>query len=154
MYELAYANFSTATEVANFLVARHNVPFRQAHHIVGSLVGELSRSGRNFSAWDFCIDHITNKHNVKVNPEDIKKVFDPKSVVLSYKSLGGTGKEPVEEMLKQFNTQLKQHKDVLAADQARVNGALEATRKVAEKAKGVKTAQELLNLIPAEYKKK
>lgn len=35
------ANFSTATELANFLVSKHQVPFREAHHIVGSLVGKL-----------------------------------------------------------------------------------------------------------------
>jgi len=73
--------------------------------------------------------------------------------MLSYKSLGGTGKEPVEEMIKQFNSQLNKHKEVLAADQARVDGALEVTRKIAEKSKGVKSAQELANLIPAEYRK-
>lgn len=35
MEELAYANFANATELANYLVAKHNVPFRRAHDIVG-----------------------------------------------------------------------------------------------------------------------
>ena len=48
MAELATKNFSAATEVANYLVRDHNVPFREAHHIVGSLVGKLYRAGKNF----------------------------------------------------------------------------------------------------------
>jgi len=152
MNELAYGNFSTATEVANFLVSKHNVPFRTAHHIVGSLVGELYRSGRNFSAWEFCLDHIANKNGIKVNAEELKKAFDPKSVMLSYKSLGGTGKEPVEKMIKDFQAQLETHKSELSVDQKRVSGALETTRSIAEKAKSVKTSKDLLNLIPHNYR--
>jgi argininosuccinate lyase len=35
MEELAGGNFANATELANYLVAKHNVPFREAHDIVG-----------------------------------------------------------------------------------------------------------------------
>ena len=45
MAQLCDKNFMTATELANHLVAVHGVPFRATHHIVGSLVGQLSRAG-------------------------------------------------------------------------------------------------------------
>jgi len=152
MAELTYGNFSTATEVANYLVSKHQVPFRTAHHIVGSLVGELSRSGRNFSDYDFCIDHIVKKHKVDVNPSEIKKVFDPKTVMLSYNSLGGTGEIAVKDMLKDFGSQLENHRKVLDADKKRVDGAHEVTRAIAAKAGSVKTAADILHLIPPNYK--
>jgi len=151
MSDLTYSSYCTATEVANYLVSKHNVPFRQAHHIVGSLVGELSRSGRNFKDWDFCVDWITKKNKLDANVDELKKVFDPKSVMLSYNSLGGTGKAATEAMLTDYNECITEHKKVLKADQNRVDSAYNTTRAIAEKAKGVKTAQELLNLIPKEY---
>ena len=38
-------DFSTATDLADYLV-RQNLPFRQAHEVVGKIVGECVRSGR------------------------------------------------------------------------------------------------------------
>jgi argininosuccinate lyase len=52
MNELAFENFANATELANYLVSKHNVPFREAHHIVGSLVGDLYRAKDNFKNFE------------------------------------------------------------------------------------------------------
>jgi len=73
MAELANANFSTATELANYLVLRHNVPFRQAHHIVGSLVGDLTRRGENFSNTAYCFEHLKKSG---VNAPESKSIRD------------------------------------------------------------------------------
>merc|ERR1719321_2663168 len=97
MAELTYKQYSTATEVANYLVARHSVPFREAHHIVGSLVGELSRSGQSFENVDFCYDHITKKHSIEASRADIEAVLDSKRVMMSYDSEGGTGQKAVQK---------------------------------------------------------
>ena len=152
MEELTFKQYSTATEVANYLVAKHDVPFREAHHIVGSLVGELYRSGQDFSNTDFCIKHIIQTHNIKANPDDIKKVLDSKSVMLSYNSLGGTGPKSVQAMLDDFNNQLKEHRRVLKEDQTRVDNAFLACREIARKAEGVTSVQQLRDLIPSEYR--
>ena len=152
MEELTFKQYSTATEVANYLVAKHDVPFREAHHIVGSLVGELYRSGQDFSNTDFCIKHIIQTHNIKANPDDIKKVLDSKSVMLSYNSLGGTGPKSVQAMLDDFNNQLKEHRRVLKEDQTRVDNAFLACREIARRAEGVTTAKQLRDLIPRDRK--
>ena len=152
MEELTFKQYSTATEVANYLVAKHDVPFREAHHIVGSLVGELYRSGQDFSNTDFCIKHIIQTHNIKANPDDIKKVLDSKSVMLSYNSLGGTGPKSVQAMLDDFNNQLKEHRRVLKEDQTRVDNAFLACREIARKAEGVTSVQQLRDLIPRDRK--
>jgi len=150
--ELSYKNFATATEVANYLVAKHNVPFREAHHVVGSLVGDLHRAGKNFSDFDHCLDHIINKNKIQAKPEEIKAVLDPKSVMMSYNCLGGTGPTAVKEMLASFNQQLDQHAKVVAADRKRLTDALEVTRKIAGAAGKVSSAEQLKNLIPEEYR--
>ncbi len=59
---------------------KHNVPFREAHHVVGSLVGELYRAGKNFSEVDYCFEHITKKHKIAAPRHDIERVLDPKVI--------------------------------------------------------------------------
>lgn len=44
----ATADFSLATDAAD-LLARHGVPFREAHRVVGSLVGRLTAENRDFA---------------------------------------------------------------------------------------------------------
>jgi argininosuccinate lyase len=146
MAELANANFSTATELANYLVLRHNIPFRQAHHIVGSLVGELTRKGENFANTAYCFNHL-KKNGVNAPEKEVLAVLDPKSVVLSYTSLGGTGPAPVKEMLKNFSSKLDEHRKILSVDKARVNGAFEDARTIAGHVDSIKTAEDIGALI-------
>jgi len=151
MHELCYGAFCTATEVANFLVANHNVPFREAHHIVGTLVGDLARAGKNFKDLDTCLDHIINKHKVAADKEKLKNVFDPKAVMMSYNSLGGTGPKAVSQMLKDMTASLEKHKKVLQEDENRLKAALKVTREIAGAAGSIKTVEDLKKLIPRNY---
>jgi len=146
MAELSYGNFSTATELANYLVRSHNVSFRQSHHIVGSLVGELSRRGENFSNFAACIDHL-KKNNIHAREEEVKQVLDPQQVMLSYKSLGGTGPEAVRSMLEKFKKACEAHRRHLEDDQRRVASAYEACRTIARQASSVKSAADLERLV-------
>eukprot|EP00698_Gefionella_okellyi_P012333 TRINITY_DN3316_c0_g1_i1.p2 TRINITY_DN3316_c0_g1~~TRINITY_DN3316_c0_g1_i1.p2 ORF type:complete len:548 (-),score=134.29 TRINITY_DN3316_c0_g1_i1:1188-2831(-) len=145
MHELTFKNFATATELANFLV-RQNIPFREAHHIVGSLVGDLVRSKENFSNFPRCIEHL-KKHGVKGSEAEIKAALDPKSVMLSYNVLGGTGPKAMKETLGRMKESLNKHSSTLKADQTRVDKAYSACRLIAGEASNVKTAAEMKKLI-------
>jgi len=151
MNELAFGNFANATEIANYLVSKHNVPFREAHHVVGSLVGDLYRKKENFSNFEACYDHIVNKHQIKASREELQRVLDPKSVMLTYNSLGGTGPKAVTEILKQFRQELEHHRNVLKEDNQRVSSALETCRKISKNAASTKSADELKALVPSSY---
>jgi argininosuccinate lyase len=151
MHELAFGNFANATELANYLVSRHNVPFREAHHVVGSLVGELYRKKENFSNFEACFDHVVNKHKINASREELQKVLDPKSVMMTYNSLGGTGPKAVGEILRQFRQELDQHRKVLSEDNHRVSSALETVRKVSKNAASITSAEELKALVPQAY---
>lgn len=131
MKELTFLNFSTATELANFLVQKHDVPFRTAHHIVGSLVGELSRSGRNFSDYAAVQAHL-KKSNIEATTQDLEKVLDGAHVIKTYNALGGTGPEAVRSMMAEMNKLLDQHSAVLAADRSRVDDARALCLRIAE----------------------
>ncbi len=146
MAELALGNFANATELANYLVRSHNVPFRQAHHIVGSLVGELSRRGENFSNFKTCMEHL-KKSQIDAPESEVRKVLDPKEVMLSYRSQGGTAPEPVKAMIEKFEETLAKHRSELAADELRVSRAYERCREIARRASVVKSASDIGKLI-------
>jgi argininosuccinate lyase len=146
MAELALGNFSTATELANYLVRSHKMSFRQAHHVVGSLVGELSRRAENFGNFAMCMDHL-RKSKIEAPESEVRKILDPKEVMLSYRSLGGTAPEPVKEMLAKYRDSLESHRRSLEGDQQCVSSAYEACRAIARKATSVKSASDLGSLI-------
>lgn len=131
MRELTFANFSTATELANFLVRDRNVPFRKAHHIVGSLVGNLTRSGDNFNNYGAVQTHL-KEHEVEATVQELQAVLDGALVMRTYNSLGGTGPESVRSMIKVFHEQLAEHQAAADADHNRIESAYKLTLQIAE----------------------
>ncbi len=148
MAELIGGNFSTATELANYLVARHNVPFRQAHHVVGSLVGELSRAGKNFNNLNECYAHL-KQHGINAPDSEVKAVLDPTQVMKSYNSLGGTGPQAVKAVIDKSNKELERHKRVLADDLTRVANARQATLAIVEKNASFESTEDIRATVKA-----
>ena len=146
MANIAGKNFSTATELANYLVLVHNVPFREAHHIVGSLVGELYRQGQNFDNFEYCYNHL-KKSNINAPEEDVRRVLDAKSVMMAYNALGGTGPVATKTTIKNLWKSLEEHKQVLAADQKRVTDAYNSARTIASQIGDAKSYEEYCSVI-------
>ncbi|BDP42747.1 argininosuccinate lyase [Deinococcus aetherius] len=88
----AARGFSTATDLADFL-ARQGVPFREAHEVVGGLVGLASRSGRQL--WDLTDAELRAAHPL-LNAEVARRLTVEESV-RSRQSYGGTAPERVRE---------------------------------------------------------
>jgi len=122
MAELTWGNFSTATELANYLVKSHNVPFRETHHIVGSLVGDLTRKKDNFKNYPAVKAHLEH-HGIKATDEELDAVLNGAKVFRTYNCLGGTGPDAQRHMLTVFNEQLANHRKVYEADKARLDAA-------------------------------
>jgi len=144
--ELPHFSFSTATELANYLVSKHQVPFRQAHHVVGSLVGELSRSGSDLRNTEYALQHL-NKNGIKADPKELAAVLDPHTVMSTYNSEGGTGPKAVANMLTTFNQQLETHKKQLHRDNERVQTAYQAALNIAKNSKQINSADDIQTLI-------
>jgi argininosuccinate lyase len=91
MAAAAGAGFSTATDVADWLVRVANVPFREAHHITGRLVALAESRGiglEGLTIEDFkSIDERIDSR--------IHKVLGPENSVRSRTSFGGTAPDNV-----------------------------------------------------------
>jgi argininosuccinate lyase len=130
MEELCDKNFMTATELANWLVKEHDVPFRETHHVVGSLVGAMVKQGKDLTYLDDVVKHLNDTCGLNTSKEEIKPVLTPKDVMLSYNSFGGTGPEATKETVQELREEIQNHADVLSTDMNRVSSAMEATRAI------------------------
>jgi len=101
MRELAGANFATATELANFLVAERGLPFRRSHEIVGDTVTQLLREGKGFADLER-VGQILAAKGVECRPEELRLLLDPAACVARQHSLGSTAPQEVRRMARRL----------------------------------------------------
>lgn len=95
MLESAKIGYSTATDLADWLVQNLKIPFRNAHHITGRIVRMAEE--KNCQLWDLSLsDMQTIEPNISA---DIFNVLSVESSVASRKSYGGTAFENIERMI-------------------------------------------------------
>jgi len=98
----ANAGFSTATDVADWLVRQLNIPFREAHHITGQIVALAEQKGMSLEGLtieDFkFIDHRIDSR--------IHKVLSVEASAAARKSYGGTAPENVALQAARWRTAL------------------------------------------------
>ncbi|GJM03754.1 MAG: argininosuccinate lyase [Rhodomicrobium sp.] len=90
----AGGGFSTATDIADWLVRVLALPFRDAHHITGSIVAMAEKQ-------DLQLDQLSLEDMQKVEPKITKDIFNVLSVENSVKSrtsYGGTAPTAVRKM--------------------------------------------------------
>ena len=95
MREAAASGYSTATDLADWLVREADVPFREAHHITGRAVKEAEERGCGLA--ELPLDALQ-----AIDPRITSEVFDVISVdasVRSRTSYGGTAPERVREQI-------------------------------------------------------
>lgn len=95
-------DFSNATELADYL-AEKGLPFREAHEIVGKLVLDSIKHGKNIQDWD--LEKLQVYHSLI--EEDIYIYLRPETAVRRRNSLGGTGFEQVKYQIEQAKKELK-----------------------------------------------
>jgi argininosuccinate lyase len=129
MEELAGANFTTATELANYLVIEKKVPFRKSHEIVGNLVATLVEEGKNFSDFD-TVEKVLKESGVGISFNDLRDIVDTKKVVEAYKSAGSTSPKEVEAMTTEFEEEIKKCEKSLKQRSDRIQNAKDLTEEV------------------------
>ncbi|OGW19955.1 MAG: argininosuccinate lyase [Nitrospirae bacterium GWB2_47_37] len=102
MKDTADAAFSTATDIAEYLV-RKGVPFRTAHEITGKIVRYCIDKNKKLS--DLSTPEYKSFSNVIGN--DIYKFIGTAESVNAKKSYGGTSPSTVKEQIKRFRKGLK-----------------------------------------------
>jgi argininosuccinate lyase len=99
----ANASFVAATELANMLVRKYDVPFRTAHKIVGALVKSLIEAKLTFADATPALLQKTAKDvasiKLTVKAEDLKALADPLALVEACKVKGGPAPIEVKKAL-------------------------------------------------------
>jgi len=91
MAAAAGGGFSTATDLADWLVQKLNMPFRQAHHVVGEIV-------KRAEAKKLTLEALPLAEMKKVEPRitaDARKMLSVSASVASRNSFGGTAPKQV-----------------------------------------------------------
>ena len=87
----AGAGFSTATDLADWLVRSLNMPFRDAHHITGALVALAEKNGCDLA--ELALGDIQNV-DARIT-DDVYSVLSVEKSVASRTSFGGTAPDNV-----------------------------------------------------------
>jgi argininosuccinate lyase len=99
--EAVAADFSNATDVADYLVA-HGVPFREAYQLVGGLVKTCIAEG-------ILLRELPLERWQQLHPAfgaDVFAAIAPRQVVAARRSEGGTGFEQVRDQLESHRRRL------------------------------------------------
>jgi argininosuccinate lyase len=91
MLAAAAKGFSTATDLADWLVRQADVPFRDAHHITGALVALAEKNGCDLT--ELALDDMQNV-DARIT-DDVYSVLSVENSVASRTSFGGTAPENV-----------------------------------------------------------
>ena len=102
MKEAVYSNFSTATDLADYLV-RKGVPFRQSHEIIGNIVRYCEEDNKDFFA-------LTLEQLKKFSDEfesDVLEAINPETSTDRKMSYGSTSRDSVLNQLKMLKKVLE-----------------------------------------------
>ncbi|MGR3272738.1 argininosuccinate lyase [Thalassococcus profundi] len=98
----AASGFSTATDLADWLVRVLDLPFREAHHVTGSLVALAEKQGCDLP--DLTLEQMQGVHNGITG--DVFDVLGVHNSVASRTSYGGTSPERVREQVARWKENL------------------------------------------------
>ena len=123
-------NFCTATRLANSLVRDYNLPFREAHAIVATLVARAYKDSlKADEITPDLLDEVAIKfigHGLRIDTFTLASILDPNKGVEALSSLGGPAPKEVERMITEARKRLEESCDILeresdAIKQAAVN---------------------------------
>jgi argininosuccinate lyase len=100
--EAAESGFSTATDLADYLVRELGMPFRKAHHATGALVAMADNQG--CMLWDLKLGDMQTVE--KRITADVFKFITVEASVAARKSVGGTAPANVEAEARRWLQQL------------------------------------------------
>lgn len=115
--ELARANFSAATELADLMVLDAGLPFRTAHQIVGRAVTVALDEGMKAEDIDtHFLDEISQEltgQTLNIDNAVVKKSLNPRDIIQSRKVIGGPAPSMVQEVIGNLRDFVGKNKKVL-----------------------------------------
>ncbi len=98
----AASGFSTATDLADWLVRELGLPFRDAHHVTGTLVAMAEKKGCDLP--DLSLDEMKSAHSGITDA--VFDVLGVENSVASRRSYGGTAPENVRAQIARWKEKL------------------------------------------------
>lgn len=95
MEQMAKIGHLTATDLADFLVQKCNIPFREAHHITGRVVAYAESRGVDISELE---EGEIRGIDERIK-EGVKKVLDLRASMNARNSYGGTSSQQTQEQI-------------------------------------------------------
>lgn len=115
--ELARANFSAATELADLMVRDAGLPFRTAHQIVGRAVTvALDKSMKAEDIDTHFLDEISQEltgQTLNIDNAVVKQSLNPKDIIQSRKVIGGPAPSMVQKVIGNLRDFVEENKKVL-----------------------------------------
>ncbi len=102
MRQAVYSNFSTATDIADYLALK-GVPFRRAHEIVGTIVRTCEEQGTDF----FAMKAADFRKFAPEFGDDISDIINPETSVERKVSAGSTAKKEVLAQIEAIRKKIK-----------------------------------------------
>jgi argininosuccinate lyase len=98
MLNLANSGYITATDLADYLVKNHSMPFRKAYQITAMIVNFAEKKNKK-------LNELSVEELKKIEPKlttEVLKVFNVKNSVNSKKSYGGTSFDNIKKMIMKY----------------------------------------------------
>lgn len=119
MRKRAEGGFAAATELADVLVRKTGLAFRDAHAIVGKMVARATNEGRgpgelNVEDLQTASKEILDKE-VHLKPEELREALDLDKCIAARDLPGGPAPKAVQEQLKTLKRDLKNHAKLMRA---------------------------------------
>ena len=98
MLELSNLGYLTATDLADYLVKKHSMTFREAYQKTASIVNFAEKKKKRLDELDFL-------ELKKIEPKltnEVMKIFDLKNSISSKKSFGGTSFDNIKKMILKY----------------------------------------------------
>ncbi len=128
MASSVYGDYSTATELANYLVRVEGMPFRKAYEVTGGIVKELIAKEKGLEDYE-SVKQALKRYNVNVSSGALSEILDPSKAVSRNKSIGGTAPAEVRRMVNALRDAAKG----FDADLEKKSEKIEAAKKLTAK---------------------
>ena len=98
MLDLANSGYITATDLADYLVKNHSMPFRKAYQTTAMIVNFAEKKKKK-------LNELSIEELKKIEPKlttEVLKIFNVKNSVNSKKSYGGTSFDNIKKMIMKY----------------------------------------------------
>lgn len=130
MKEKASKGFATATELADMLVIKYNLPFRIAHRIIGKLAAKGIERPK---ALDVKLTAKEFGYSIEVTDDDLDEAINVGKAVERRKNIGGTALEEIRRMIEEREEGLRNKRAKIRDMRGRIEISLQMLYKEAEK---------------------